>query len=116
MITRDKKQSRSRRHARIRAKVRGTSARPRCAVYKSNKYVSAQLIDDEAERTIGSVTSRSVAPNAPGVEQARSVGTALAELAKKHKISEAVFDRGGFMYTGRIKALAEAARDAGLAL
>ena len=114
MVVKDKKQKRNRRHARIRAKVKGTAQRPRLAVFKSNTSLSAQLINDDNNKSIGGVTSGKVASGKKGVEQAQSVGKAIAEIAQKNKISEVIFDRGGFIYTGKIRALAEAARENGL--
>ncbi len=114
MHTQTLQSKRSRRHARIRAKVKGTAERPRLAVYKSNTSISAQLIDDDAQTSLGGVVSSKVASQKKGIEQAELVGVAIAELAKKHSISRIVFDRGGFIYAGRIKALAEAARKGGL--
>ncbi len=114
MAVKDKKQKRDRRHARIRAKVVGTKKRPRLAVFKSNNGISAQLIDDDSNQTIGGVISSKIAGDKKGSEQAEAVGIAIADVASKNKISEVVFDRGGFIYTGKIKALAEGARKAGL--
>lgn len=96
--------SRERRHNRIRAKVRGTSERPRLCVYKSNRYLEAQLIDDAAGKTLASVK----------MDDARKAGQEIAKRAKAAGVSQAVFDRGGFRYTGAIAALADAAREAGL--
>ena len=96
------------------------SERPRVTVYRSAKHIYAQLIDAKTGRTLGSVSSRSKAIVPDGstgnVEAAKRVGTALAELAKKHQIDKAVFNRNGFLFHGRIKALADAAREAGLQL
>lgn len=110
----DTKTLRTRRHARIRAKVKGTKDRPRLCVFKSNNNISAQLIDDASNTVIGGVISSKVAPKKTGVEQAMEVGKAIAHVAKEKKISTVVFDRGGFIYIGKVKALADAARDAGL--
>jgi|SRR5581483_595271 len=98
-----KKEQRNRRHARIRAKIFGTKDVPRLAVFRSNKYISAQLIDDESGKTLVSAHSRE-----------GDVGALIAEKAKARKISKIVFDRGGFMYTGKVRALAEEARKGGL--
>jgi large subunit ribosomal protein L18 len=108
-------QKRLRRRRRVRAKVRGTGERPRISVFRSNRGVFAQLIDDGAGRTLASVSwtepeLRSLAP----LEQARRAGTALAERAKEAQVQRAVFDRGGYRYHGRVKALAEGAREGGL--
>ena len=97
-------QNRERRHNRIRAKVKGTKERPRLSVYKSNRYVEAQLIDDNAGRTILSGK----------MDDATKLGKDIAARAKAAGVSAVVFDRGGFRYTGRIAALAEAAREGGL--
>lgn len=96
------------------------SARHRVVVYRSTKHIYAQLVDPESGRTLGTVSSRSKAIVPDGstgnVEAAKKVGAALAELAKRLEVSEAVFNRNGFLYHGRVKALAEAAREAGLRL
>ena len=98
------KTNRERRHKRIRAKVKGTAARPRLSVYKSNRYMEAQLIDDAAGKTLA----------AGKMDDAKKLGTEIAKLAKEKGIEAAVFDRGGFRYTGRVATLAEAARAGGL--
>jgi len=107
------------RHRRIRQKIRGTSTRPRLAVFKSNRHIYAQLIDDIKQRTL--VAASSLSPELKGsqalgnnVKEAQSVGELIAKKALDQEISFVVFDRGGFRYHGRIKALAEAARAAGL--
>ena len=107
-----KKEARVRRHARIRAKVSGTSARPRLAVFRSNKFVSVQLIDDTKGITIATAHGREF-PGSLG-KQAIAVGTAIAERAKNIGITSAVFDRGGYLYSAQIKSLADAARNGGL--
>lgn len=112
MATLTKKDLRTRRHNRVRAKISGTAARPRLAVFKSNRFISAQLIDDEAGKTLAAVHGRSF-PGALSV-QAAAAGKAIAETAKKAGVSTVVFDRGGFAYAGQIKALADSAREAGL--
>jgi large subunit ribosomal protein L18 len=104
---------RVRRHHRIRAKVAGTAACPRLAVYRSNTAVYAQLIDDTAGTTLAASDSR-VVTGATRLEKARAVGAHIAEKAKGAKVTRVVFDRGGFLYTGAIKALAEGAREGGL--
>lgn len=111
--TSQKAQSRTRRHARVRARVFGTAARPRLAVFRSNRYVYAQLIDDEAQKTIAASDSRK-ATGTTMVERAAAVGRMLAEAAQKKGISKVVFDRGGFQYQGVVAALADGARGAGL--
>ena len=103
-----KKENRVRRHARIRAKISGTSEVPRLSVFKSNKHISAQLIDDVSGKTIASSHSRDVGG------KAGEVGKAIADKAKAKGVSAVVFDRGGFIYTGSVKALAEGARSGGL--
>ena len=106
---------RLRRRRRVRAKVHGTAERPRISVFRSNRGVFAQLIDDDAGRTLAAVTwtesdLRSLKP----MEQANKAGALLAERAKAAGIESAVFDRGGYQYHGRVKALAEGAREGGL--
>ncbi len=101
------------RHNRIRAKVSGTATRPRLAVYRSNKYVYAQLIDDAAGKTLAAADSRQVA-GATLTERAKAVGVDIAGKAKAAKITEVVFDRGGFRYQGAVAALADGAREGGL--
>ena len=116
MITKkDKNISRVRRHARVRAKVSGTSEAPRLCVYRSNKNIEAQIIDDTKGMTL--VASSSMAlklENGSNVEAAAQVGKDIAEKALAKKIKKVVFDRSGYIYHGRVKALAEAAREAGL--
>jgi large subunit ribosomal protein L18 len=108
-----------RRHARVRKKVSGTPGRPRLAVYRSNRHLHAQLIDDVAGRTLASASTLEAdlrgAGGAP-VERAARVGKVLAERALAQQITSAVFDRGGFLFHGRVKALADGARSAGLEL
>jgi len=104
--------SRDRRRKRIRAKVSGTSERPRLSVYKSNAYMYAQVIDDTKGLTLVAASSMDVKGNK--TEAAAKVGTELAKLAKAKGITKVVFDRGGFIYTGRVRALADAAREGGL--
>lgn len=107
-----KKELRDRRHKRVRARITGTAARPRLAVFKSNKFVSAQLIDDEAQTTIAAAHGRSFP--GPLSKQAVAVGKAVADAAKAKGITTVVFDRGGYEYGGQVKALADAARENGL--
>ena len=116
MITKNKQTSRDRRHNRIRAKVSGTGARPRLAVYKSNRYLHAQIIDDEAGKTLVSGSTKEVAKGAKKMDAAQKLGSELAKRAKAAGITRVVFDRGGFRYTGRVATLAAAAREAGLEL
>jgi len=104
-------------HTRIRRKVRGTTERPRLAVYRSLNHIYAQLIDDELARTIASAstTEKSLGLKTGGnVEAAKKVGQAIAERALAAGVSSVVFDRGGYLYHGRVKALTDAARAAGL--
>lgn len=103
-----KEQKRTRRHGRIRAKVAGDSARPRLSIYRSNKFIYAQLIDDEKGVTLASAKGEG------NVAEAEKVGLGIAAEARKKKIGKAVFDRGGFLYAGRVKALADGARTGGL--
>lgn len=103
---------RIRRHARVRSLVSGTPTRPRLAVFKSNKYVYAQLIDDVSGVTLAHATS--LKGKGTGVERATLVGKTIAEAGKKAGVTTVVFDRGGFIYTGQVAALAESARAAGL--
>ncbi len=109
-----KKTQRVRRHARTRANVSGTDSRPRLAVFRANQHIYAQLIDDTAQKTIASVSSMGLKTKGNKSEIAAAVGTEIAKKALDNKISEVVFDRGGNKYHGRVKALAEAARTAGL--
>ena len=98
---------------RIRSKVKGTAQRPRLSVFRSNKGIYAQLIDDISGKTLASASSVEL-KSGKKLEQAKEVGKKLGELAKAAKIENAVFDRGGYLYHGRVKALAEGAREAGL--
>ena len=116
MITKsDKNKVRQRRHTRVRGKISGTAERPRLNVYRSNKNIYAQLIDDVAGVTLASDSTldKSV-ETAPKTEQAAKVGALIAERAKAAGVEVVVFDRGGYLYHGRVQALAEAAREAGL--
>jgi large subunit ribosomal protein L18 len=108
-----KKQKRIMRHKKIRAKVTGTASMPRLSVFRSNKYIYAQIIDDSKGVTLAVVSDKSVKGKSK-TEKAKEVGAALAKVISKKNINKVVFDRGGFIYTGRIKALAEAAREGGL--
>jgi large subunit ribosomal protein L18 len=112
----NRKRLRSRVHYRIRKKVRGSSDRPRLAVYFSNKNVYAQLIDDDKGVTLVSASTKDkeVGVSQASRETALKVGKLIAERAKSAKLSSVVFDRGGFIYHGKVKALADAAREAGL--
>jgi large subunit ribosomal protein L18 len=111
--TRDTKRLRRRR--RVRAKVRGTAERPRLAVFRSNKGVQAQLIDDVAGNTLAAVTwTEKELKDLGRMEQATRAGALLADRAKAAGVETVVFDRGGYQYHGRVKALADGAREAGL--
>jgi large subunit ribosomal protein L18 len=104
-------------HRRIRHKVRGTGERPRLAVYRSLNHIYAQLIDDDKAQTLASAstTEKSLAVKTGGnIEAAKKIGTTIAERALSAGISRVVFDRGGYLYHGRVKALTDAARAAGL--
>lgn len=111
-----KVQKRVRIKRRVRGKVAGTTERPRLSVYRSNKQIYAQVIDDTSGRTLASASSVKLAgaENVGKVEQASLVGKAIAESAKAAGIESVVFDRNGYIYHGRIKQLAEAAREGGL--
>jgi large subunit ribosomal protein L18 len=109
------RQARERRHRRIRGKVSGTAERPRLAVFRSNRGIFAQLVDDESGRTIAGASWLALKSfKGSKTEQATAVGKALAEVAKQKGIEAVVFDRGGYLYHGRVKALAEGAREGGL--
>lgn len=104
---------RTRRHAKIRAKIFGTPAMPRLSVFKSNKHISVQIIDDENAKTLAASHSRD-AKGKTLLEKSVSLGLDIAEKAKAKKITKIVFDRGGFRYTGAVKAVADSARKGGL--
>ena len=115
MTVTTKPQQRLRRRRRVRAKIVGTAERPRLSVFRSNRGIFAQLIDDDAGRTLAAVNwtegeLRSLKP----LEQAKKAGELLGQRAKAAGVETAVFDRGGYRYHGRVKALAEGAREAGL--
>ena len=103
---------RNRRHARVRATIKGTAERPRLAVFRSNRFVSAQLIDDTAGTTLAAAHGREFKGSQS--VQAKAVGEAVAKAAKAKGITAIVFDRGGYRYGGQVKALADAARAGGL--
>lgn len=111
--TSQKVAKRTRRHTRIRARVSGTLERPRLAVFRSNRFVYAQLINDETGTTLAAVDSRK-AKGKTARERASEVGKMIAEIAKKAGIEKTVFDRGGFQYQGIIAAVADGAREGGL--
>ena len=110
------RESRARRHRRVRGKVAGTAARPRLAVFRSNRGIEAQLIDDEAGRTLASASWLGLPKSFKGDKsaQATEVGKLLAANAKSAGVDAVVFDRGGYLYHGRVKALADGAREGGL--
>ena len=115
----ERRQARVKRQTRVRQKVRGTEERPRLCVFRSAKHIYAQIIEDTTGKTLLSVStiSKDVAGDVkyPGnIEAAKAVGTAIAKKALDKKIKQVVFDRNGFLYHGRVKALADAAREAGL--
>ncbi len=116
MSTTDRSKARQRRHRRVRKSVVGTEARPRLAVFRSAKHISAQVIDDGAGRTVAAASTEQagVADGVTGVAAATEVGRLVAERAREAGIATVVFDRGGYKYHGRVAALADAARDAGL--
>jgi large subunit ribosomal protein L18 len=103
----------ARRKAKVRAKVHGTKERPRLAIFKSHKYIYAQIIDDDKGITLASCDSRSAKGKTP-VSKAKEVGVEIAQKAKAAKIVKIVFDRSGYLYTGKIKMVADAAREGGL--
>lgn len=116
---RDKNELRRKRHQRVRNKISGTDARPRLCVYRSNKEIYAQIIDDVAGVTLASANTleKDIAAQVKGknkVEAAKIVGETVAKRAKSKKIETVVFDRSGYLYTGRVEALAAGAREAGL--
>lgn len=99
---------------RIRTKIIGTASRPRLCVFRSLKYIYVQLIDDEKEKTIAALDSRKIKGGKNNIETARIIGTEMAKIALAKKIKEVVFDRHGYKYHGKTKALAEGAREGGL--
>jgi large subunit ribosomal protein L18 len=110
------REARLRRHRRVRGKVRGTAERPRLAVFRSNRGIFAQLVDDDAGKTVAAASWVGLPKSFKGdkSEQAAEVGKVLAEAAKKAGVEAVVFDRGGYLFHGRVKALAEGAREGGL--
>jgi len=111
-----KRDARIRRHSRVRKHVRGTAERPRLAVFRSNKHISAQVIDDHAGTTLASASTHEadLRSGSSTKDAAAKVGARVAERAKAAGIDQVVFDRGGYLYHGRVAAVADAARDAGL--
>ncbi|HEY4694699.1 MAG TPA: 50S ribosomal protein L18 [Candidatus Nanoarchaeia archaeon] len=110
-----KSERKAKRHLKIRSKVKGSQERPRLVVFRSNLHIYGMLVDDAVGKTILSVSDKNLEnKNLTKTEKAESVGKLLAEKAKKEKISKVVFDRAGYLYHGRVKALAEGARAGGL--
>jgi large subunit ribosomal protein L18 len=116
MSTLTVRQARERRHKRVRKRVFGTAERPRLVVFRSNRGIEAQLVDDVEGKTLAAASWLQLKKSFKGnkTEQATEVGRLLAQNAKKAAVEEAVFDRGGYLYHGRVKALAEGAREGGL--
>jgi large subunit ribosomal protein L18 len=112
----DRRKARDRRHRRVRKKVRGTAERPRLVVFKSNRYIYAQVVDDDSGRTLASASSLEKALRAKSLsrETATEVGKLVVQRAKGAGVEQVVFDRGGYPYHGRVQALAEAVREAGV--
>ncbi len=108
------KSLRLRRQIRIRAKISGTASRPRLSIYRSNTNIYAQLIDDTTGATLGAASDLKMKKEGTKVEMSKKVGEAIAKIAKAKKIDTVVFDRGWFAYHGRVQALADSAREAGL--
>ncbi len=116
-----KRNLRIRRHARVRARIKGTSERPRLSVFRSNRFIWAQLVDDAAGKTLACATDwekpakgKKAVKKETRIVRAERVGERIAAFAKEKKISALVFDRGGYAYHGRVKAVAEGARKAGI--
>ena len=115
MSVQTKQQARLRRRRRVRAKVRGSAERPRLAIFRSNKGIQAQLIDDDAGRTLAAVNwVEADLKDLKPTDQAQRAGALIAERAKSAGVETCVFDRGGYLYHGRVRALAESAREGGL--
>lgn len=117
-VAHQRRNGRLTRHRRVRKKIHGTAARPRLAVYRTNKHLSVQVIDDDAARTLAAASTTEAALRGEGsgatVDAATRLGQVIAERAKAAGIEKVVFDRGGYLYHGRIAAVAAAAREAGL--
>lgn len=110
----EKNKNKVRRHTRVRTKVKGTAKCPRLSVFRSNKYIFLQLIDDSKGKTIISLSNIKSNKKVPKTESSKEAGKELAKLAIEKKIKKVVFDRGGYKYHGRVKAVAEGAREGGL--
>ena len=108
------REARLRRHRRVRGKIRGTADRPRLVVFRSNRGIEAQLVDDTTGKTVASASWLQAKGDGSKRDQAAAVGKLLAQNAKKAGVEAAVFDRAGYLYHGRVKALADAAREGGL--
>lgn len=106
--------NRKSRHKRIRAKIKGVKERPRFSVFRSNKYLYAQIIDDQASRTLVSGNTKKIKSGRTVLEKAKELGKEMAKKAQDVKLKKVTFDRGGFKYHGKIKALADGAREEGL--
>ena len=114
MDTDTKQEKRYKRHKRIRAKIFGTAHRPRLYVFRSIKYIYAQLIDDEKGKTLIAVSDKNIKEKKKKTDKAKEVGKLIAKQALTQKIKEVIFDRGGYKYHGRVKTVAEGAREGGL--
>ena len=119
MANKQKDIARTRRQQRVRKRVLGTDQRPRISVFKSNKHIYAQVVSDDRGTTLASISTLSKdlaakVENLKGVEAAKQVGLALAKICKEKNISEVIFDRNGFLFHGRVKAIADGAREGGL--
>ncbi len=112
--TADKVNKRAKNRARIRKKVQGTGERPRLAVYRSTKHTYAQLIDDVAGKVLAAASTKSESQSKKNVDASKAVGSALAKKAMEKNIKNVVFDRSGYVYHGRVKAVADGAREGGL--
>jgi large subunit ribosomal protein L18 len=115
----ERRQARAKRQARVRRNIRGTKERPRLSVFRSSKHIYAQIIEDVTGKTLAAASTVSKVivgdlKSSGNVEAAKAVGTAIAKIALDNNIKQVVFDRNGFLYHGRVKALADAAREAGL--
>lgn len=114
MFKKTKQEARIRRHQRVRANIRGTVGRPRLSVFRSNRHIWAQLVDDTEGHTLVSVSDREIKGETERKELAIKVGELVAQKAREKKITAAVFDRGGYKFHGKVKAVAEGARKGGL--
>lgn len=110
----NRKAARVKRHSRVRVKLAGTQERPRLSIYRSLNHIYAQVIDDSTGRTVAAASTLEMKSGKSNAEAAVAVGKAIAASAAKAGVKQVVFDRGGFLYHGRVKALADAAREAGL--